>query len=69
MPVDSAFEIDRYSDLIRKIEVTEENNLKKYHIKDNGIEVNYSSLKLRSLLLIFCSTHEWSFIEPQRLAG
>jgi len=31
--------------------------------------VNYSSLKLRSLLLVSPSTREWSFIEPQRLAG
>jgi len=38
--MDSAIEIDRYSDIIMKIEVIGENNLIKYHLKSNGIEIN-----------------------------
>ncbi len=38
--MDSAFEIAKYSDALRKIEVIEEKRLKKYHIKNNGIEIN-----------------------------
>ncbi|MEM4058347.1 MAG: pyridoxal-phosphate dependent enzyme [Thermoplasmata archaeon] len=38
--MDSTFEIDKYSEAVRKIEIIEENSLKKYYLRNNGIEIN-----------------------------
>ncbi|MGC8496983.1 MAG: pyridoxal-phosphate dependent enzyme [Thermoplasmata archaeon] len=38
--MDSAFEPDKYSDAIRRIEVIEKHDIKKYHIKNNDVEIN-----------------------------